>query len=120
MLSSSKHQTSLGRVACPLEFTRLYTLCRGYHIGESLIPSVRRYLKFIDAEEKVADYGFEIKIGLLRGLTARDSRLEARSCNKVQSAQEGRIYVSTVPSNLRNWNLTETRPRHGFCRPGTQ
>jgi len=85
MLSSSKHQTSLGRVTCPLEFTRLYTLCHRYHIGESLIPSVRHYLKFIDAEEKVADYGFEIKVGLLRGLAARDSCLEARSCVKIES-----------------------------------
>lgn len=35
--------------------------CR-YHIGESLIPSVRHYLRFIDAEEKVASYGFARKV----------------------------------------------------------
>ncbi|TFK47870.1 FAD/NAD(P)-binding domain-containing protein [Heliocybe sulcata] len=34
-----------------------------YHIGESLIPSVRHYLKFIGAEEKVAQYGFAHKPG---------------------------------------------------------
>ncbi|KAK7045666.1 hypothetical protein VNI00_007499 [Paramarasmius palmivorus] len=34
-----------------------------YHIGESLIPSVRHYLRFIGAEEKVADYGFTRKPG---------------------------------------------------------
>ncbi|KAJ3844323.1 FAD binding domain-containing protein [Lentinula raphanica] len=34
-----------------------------YHIGESLIPSVRPYLRFIGAEEKVAEYGFMRKPG---------------------------------------------------------
>ncbi|KAF9783765.1 FAD/NAD(P)-binding domain-containing protein [Thelephora terrestris] len=34
-----------------------------YHIGESLIPSVRHYLRFIDAEEKVANHGFATKPG---------------------------------------------------------
>ncbi|EEB95320.1 hypothetical protein MPER_05724, partial [Moniliophthora perniciosa FA553] len=34
-----------------------------YHIGESLIPSVRRFLDFIGAEEKVANYGFTHKPG---------------------------------------------------------
>ncbi|KDQ55196.1 hypothetical protein JAAARDRAFT_196058 [Jaapia argillacea MUCL 33604] len=29
-----------------------------YHIGESLIPSVRHYLRFIEAEDKVSEYGF--------------------------------------------------------------
>ncbi|KAJ3785939.1 FAD binding domain-containing protein [Lentinula aff. detonsa] len=34
-----------------------------YPIGESLIPSVRPYLRFIGAEEKVANYGFTKKPG---------------------------------------------------------
>ncbi|KAJ2916304.1 hypothetical protein MD484_g4125, partial [Candolleomyces efflorescens] len=34
-----------------------------YHIGESLIPSVRRYLRFIGAEEKLVNYGFTSKPG---------------------------------------------------------
>ncbi|KAJ3980955.1 hypothetical protein F5890DRAFT_1418594 [Lentinula detonsa] len=34
-----------------------------YHIGESLLPSVRNYLRFIGAEEKVAKYGFTRKPG---------------------------------------------------------
>ncbi|TBU24654.1 FAD/NAD(P)-binding domain-containing protein [Dichomitus squalens] len=34
-----------------------------YHIGESLLPSVRHYLRFIDAEDKVASYGFVPKPG---------------------------------------------------------
>ncbi|EPQ54055.1 FAD/NAD P-binding domain-containing protein [Gloeophyllum trabeum ATCC 11539] len=34
-----------------------------YHVGESLIPSVRHYLRFIGAEEKVAQYGFAHKPG---------------------------------------------------------
>ena len=35
--------------------------CR-YHIGESLIPSVRHYLRFIDAEQKLVDMGFKHKV----------------------------------------------------------
>ncbi|KAJ8076890.1 hypothetical protein PM082_001313 [Marasmius tenuissimus] len=34
-----------------------------YHIGESLIPSVRHYLRFIGAEEKLVNYGFTRKPG---------------------------------------------------------
>ncbi|KIK78138.1 hypothetical protein PAXRUDRAFT_342290 [Paxillus rubicundulus Ve08.2h10] len=34
-----------------------------YHIGESLIPSVRHYLRFIDAEQKLAKHGFKHKPG---------------------------------------------------------
>ncbi|KAL1723748.1 hypothetical protein EV715DRAFT_285814 [Schizophyllum commune] len=34
-----------------------------YHIGESLIPSARHYLKFIDAEEKLVQAGFKHKPG---------------------------------------------------------
>src|SRR5262245_5581994 len=33
-----------------------------YHIGESLIPSVRRYLRFIGAEEKLVNHGFINKV----------------------------------------------------------
>ncbi|KAF8551969.1 FAD/NAD(P)-binding domain-containing protein [Imleria badia] len=34
-----------------------------YHIGESLIPSVRHYLRFIGAEQKLVEYGFKRKPG---------------------------------------------------------
>ncbi|KAF5379550.1 hypothetical protein D9757_009275 [Collybiopsis confluens] len=34
-----------------------------YHIGESLLPSVRNYLRFVGAEQKVIDYGFTRKPG---------------------------------------------------------
>ncbi|KAJ8508875.1 hypothetical protein ONZ45_g8898 [Pleurotus djamor] len=34
-----------------------------YHIGESLIPSARHYLRFIGAEDKLASYGFTRKPG---------------------------------------------------------
>ena len=62
-LSFSKHQSSLGRVAFPLELTGLYTPPGRYHIGESLIPSVKHYLRFIGAEDKVANHGFVVKVG---------------------------------------------------------
>ncbi|THU85054.1 FAD/NAD(P)-binding domain-containing protein [Dendrothele bispora CBS 962.96] len=34
-----------------------------YHIGESLIPSIRPYMRFIGCEEKLANYGFHRKPG---------------------------------------------------------
>ncbi|KAJ6558434.1 FAD binding domain-containing protein [Mycena vulgaris] len=34
-----------------------------YHVGESLIPSVRHYLRFIGADQKLANYGFVHKPG---------------------------------------------------------
>ncbi|KAJ7592018.1 hypothetical protein C8J56DRAFT_1013503 [Mycena floridula] len=34
-----------------------------YHIGESMLPSVRPFLRFIDAESKVAAHGFTVKPG---------------------------------------------------------
>jgi hypothetical protein len=33
-----------------------------YHIGESMLPSYRAFLRFIGAEEKVADHGFTVKV----------------------------------------------------------
>jgi NAD(P)-binding Rossmann-like domain len=38
------------------------TLYSRYHIGESLLPSVRHHLRFIGAEEKVASFGFLKKV----------------------------------------------------------
>ncbi|TRM63298.1 hypothetical protein BD626DRAFT_36172 [Schizophyllum amplum] len=34
-----------------------------YHIGESMLPSLRSFLRFIDAEDKVAACGFTVKRG---------------------------------------------------------
>jgi flavin-dependent dehydrogenase len=34
-----------------------------YHVGESLIPSVRHYLRFIDSEKKLVEMGFKHKPG---------------------------------------------------------
>ncbi|KAJ7076866.1 FAD binding domain-containing protein [Mycena belliarum] len=34
-----------------------------YHVGESLIPSVRHYMRFIGADEKLSGYGFVHKPG---------------------------------------------------------
>ncbi|KAJ6449346.1 putative halogenase [Mycena sanguinolenta] len=34
-----------------------------YHIGESMLPSCRTFLRFIGAEEKVASHGFTVKVG---------------------------------------------------------
>ncbi|KAJ7354148.1 putative halogenase [Mycena albidolilacea] len=34
-----------------------------YHIGESMLASTRGFLRFIGAEEKVANHGFTVKVG---------------------------------------------------------
>ncbi|KAF8209748.1 putative halogenase [Mycena galopus ATCC 62051] len=34
-----------------------------YHIGESMLPSCRSFLRFIGAEEKVKSHGFTVKVG---------------------------------------------------------
>jgi hypothetical protein len=36
-----------------------------YHIGETMLYSFRMFLRFIEAEEKVKNYGFAVKVGLL-------------------------------------------------------
>ncbi len=33
-----------------------------YHIGESMLPSMRHFLKFIDAYEKWDSHGFNVKV----------------------------------------------------------
>ncbi|KAJ7211604.1 putative halogenase [Mycena pura] len=34
-----------------------------YHIGETMLPSMRPFLRFIGAEEKVESFGFTVKVG---------------------------------------------------------
>jgi hypothetical protein len=33
-----------------------------YHIGESMLPSMRHFLKFIDGYEKFNAHGFNVKV----------------------------------------------------------
>ena len=33
-----------------------------YHIGESMLPSCRPFLRFVGAEEKVINHGFAVKV----------------------------------------------------------
>jgi len=47
---------------------------RRYHVGESLIPSVRHYLRFIGAEEKLANYGFVHKVHVYIFSVSSDER----------------------------------------------
>ncbi|KAF8205941.1 putative halogenase [Mycena galopus ATCC 62051] len=34
-----------------------------YHIGETFLASIRPFLRFIDAEEKIQNFGFAVKVG---------------------------------------------------------
>ncbi|KAG7449623.1 FAD binding domain-containing protein [Guyanagaster necrorhizus] len=62
-----------------------------YHIGESLIPSVRHYLRFIGAEEKLANHGFVRKPG---------AALKFR-----QYTEEGYTDFVAIGHNNNAWNV---------------
>ena len=59
----SRQSASFRLFICPLQ-ANVYVV--RYHIGESLLPSVRHYLRFIDAEDKAASHGFVRKVRVLR------------------------------------------------------
>ncbi|KAF2180795.1 RadH flavin-dependent halogenase [Zopfia rhizophila CBS 207.26] len=42
-----------------------------YHIGESLLPSIRPFLRFVDLEETFKNHGFQKKLGAAFKLTAK-------------------------------------------------
>ncbi|KAF5384532.1 hypothetical protein D9757_006464 [Collybiopsis confluens] len=65
-----------------------------YHIGESLIPSVRPYLRFIGAEEKVENHGFVKKPG------------SAIKFN--QFKREGYTDFVALGANNNAWNVTRS------------
>jgi len=74
-----------------------------YHIGESLIPSVRHFLRFVDAEQKLVEYGFKHKVRQsvcwsVRNVGADDVSdvFIARCSSQVQSVQAGGMYVTHV------------------------
>lgn len=82
--------------------TLLHILTRyRYHIGESLIPSVRHYLRFIGAEQKLVEYGFKHKVRpsvigafvMSRTRELSDASIAGRSY-QVQSVQARGMYVT--------------------------
>lgn len=44
-----------------------------YHIGESLLPSVRQFLQFIDLEEEIESHGFCVKVSSLLQLEQQEA-----------------------------------------------
>ncbi|PBK91714.1 FAD binding domain-containing protein [Armillaria gallica] len=62
-----------------------------YHIGESLIPSVRHYLRFVGAEDKLANHGFVRKPG---------AALKFK-----QHAEEGYTDFVAIGHNNNAWNV---------------
>ncbi|RPD78118.1 FAD/NAD(P)-binding domain-containing protein [Lentinus tigrinus ALCF2SS1-7] len=69
-----------------------------YHIGESLLPSVRHFLRFIDAEDKIAAYGFVPKPG------------SAIKFN--QYMQEGYTDFVALGASNNAWNVTRAEFDH--------
>ncbi|KAJ7075072.1 putative halogenase [Mycena belliarum] len=63
-----------------------------YHIGETMLPSMKTFLRFIGAEQKVADFGFTIKPGAALKLN--------------QTKREGYTdFINPDPTNT-SWNVT--------------
>ncbi len=57
-----------------------------YHVGESMLPSMRHFLRFIDADERFDNFGFIQKVGrycLTHALEAEIVIL-ARGCFQIQ------------------------------------
>ncbi|KAG1886509.1 putative halogenase [Suillus subluteus] len=65
-----------------------------YHIGESLLPSVRSFLAFIDAEESVKNYGFTLKVWIVFNVSEY-----IRRCNT--------DFVALNPNNA-SWNVVRS------------
>ncbi|KAJ7131942.1 putative halogenase [Mycena filopes] len=65
-----------------------------YHIGESLLPSSRSFLRFIGGEEKVAKHGFTAKVGAAVKLT--------------QHKLEGYTDFITPDPNRAAWNVVRS------------
>lgn len=93
----SKQRSSRGR-----SFDPGAPLCRSdaihrCHVGESLIPSVRHYLRFIGAEKKLVEFGFQHKVwvGLCIGTFGPLfwTYFIAGCRFQVQSVQARRMYV---------------------------
>ncbi|KAG9311921.1 hypothetical protein JVU11DRAFT_8182 [Chiua virens] len=63
-----------------------------YHVGESLIPSVRHYLRFIDAEQTLVEWGFKHKPGAAFKLD--------------QSKREGYTDFVALGHTNSSWNVT--------------
>ncbi|KAH7922202.1 FAD/NAD(P)-binding domain-containing protein [Leucogyrophana mollusca] len=65
-----------------------------YHIGESMLPSVRPFLKFIGAEDLVRNYGFTVKPGAAIKLN--------------QYKREGYTDFVSLDPNNGSWNVVRS------------
>nr|GAT47490.1 predicted protein [Mycena chlorophos] len=65
-----------------------------YHIGESMLPSCRPFLKFVGAEEKIAKHGFAVKVGAAVKLN--------------QFKREGYTDFITPDPNRAAWNVVRS------------
>ncbi|KAJ7105882.1 putative halogenase [Mycena epipterygia] len=65
-----------------------------YHIGESMLPSARSFLRFIDVEDKVLKHGFTVKVGAAVKLN--------------QHKREGYTdFIARDPNNF-SWNVVRS------------
>lgn len=70
-----------------------------YHIGESLLPSIRTFLQFIDAEETIVSHGFTVKVDGLRRIGSTITYFfEAWCCGQAEPVQKGRVWVTIEQS----------------------
>lgn len=45
-----------------------------YHVGESMLPSMRHFLRFIDLDDKFDAHGFRHKVGRFRQFVLYDEQ----------------------------------------------
>jgi hypothetical protein len=91
-----------------------------YHIGESLLPSVRHHLRFIGADDKVDSFGFFKKVGLVYMLpgTAHYHPRMLSPVRRLNLINSSRRLVSFCSLSI----ATDSKAilRHGFLGYGTQ
>lgn len=103
-----------------------YCLCpsvslspHSYHIGESLLPSVRNYLRFVGAEKKVAEYGFTRKVRFLRCSVYESFLYPASPEGPLDLITTSTKHVS-MTENILILSAWLTRWRHWLCRYRTR
>ena len=76
-----------------------------YHVGESLIPSIRHYMRYIDADEKLVNHGFVHKVNI-----SNETRLRPDAHLPPSLAQQSNLLNSRRKDvRLPPWLLTKLR-----------
>ncbi|KAG1896578.1 putative halogenase [Suillus fuscotomentosus] len=76
-----------------------------YHIGESLLPSIRPFLAFIDAKETIKNYGFTVKVWIVFNVRPDTDFIALNpdngSWNVIRSEFDDLLFRANVFDNIR-------------------